>query len=174
MLRALPLLLLLTLFSSACNSAEGNTLNTPAREGVTTIYLVRHAEKGDGEDPDLTSEGSARAARLAQRLSGTDLAAVYTTDTKRTHQTADPTATAQGLETFTYSPDRLGELADNLLRDHAGETILVVGHSNTTPALANQLAGQDTQNAFDDSDYGNILVVTVPTEGTARIENLRY
>ena len=49
--------------------------------------------------------------------------------------------------------------------------MIVVGHSNTTPALANVILGkQEFTTGFDESDYDNILIV-VDREGE---ENFVY
>jgi len=49
------------------------------------FYLVRHAEKElDGDDPALSDAGYARADALAGVLRDVTLAAIYSTDTRRT------------------------------------------------------------------------------------------
>jgi phosphohistidine phosphatase SixA len=101
--------------------------------GSLVIYAVRHAEKASGRDPDLTPEGTTRAAALARVLQHVDLDHVYSTDTKRTRATGAPTAKAKGLEITSYKPS--GELPKLLASGEGGQTVLVVGHSNTVPAL---------------------------------------
>ncbi len=159
-------------FLFACGNSGSGDAGT--LDGVTTFILVRHAEKGPGEDPDLTPEGRARAARLRDRLAREEVSRVYTTDTQRTRQTAAPTADQQGVEVTLYSPDALEAFASSLKEQHDGKTVLIVGHSNTTPILANLLAGGEEFAAISDDDYGNILVVTVPPTGTSRTQHLRY
>lgn len=76
----------------------------------TEIVLVRHGEtipahpgepfplvEGQG-DPELGPEGIEQAARLADRLAGTEIAAIYVTTLCRTAQTAAPLARRVGLE----------------------------------------------------------------------------
>ena len=58
----------------------------------STIFLVRHAEKKTGDDPDLTKAGHARAESLAKMLKDADITAIYTSEVKRTQQTAAPLA----------------------------------------------------------------------------------
>jgi hypothetical protein len=48
-----------------------------------------------------------------------------------------------------------------MLKKHTGGLIVVVGHSNNIPWIANDLIGKETYPAFDDQDYDNVLVVTV-------------
>jgi len=102
--------------------------------GSLVIYAVRHAEKGAGRDPDLTPEGATRAAALARVLQHVDLDHVYSTDTKRTRATGAPAAKAKGLEITSYKPFG-SELPKLLASGEGGQTVLVVGHSNTVPAL---------------------------------------
>ena len=58
----------------------------------TRVYIVRHAEKGTmpAGDPDLTEEGRARAQALAGSLRNKEIKAIYSTQTRRTQQTAEP------------------------------------------------------------------------------------
>ena len=104
------------------------------------IYLVRHAEKAAGEDPGLTLVGRARAEILAGELRHTGLTAIYSTETRRTRQTAAPIARATGLTVLPYDAGSLETFA-NMLRATPGN-ILVVGHSNTTPQLVKALGGK--------------------------------
>ena len=165
---------LLLVFLFACGPSGGETDGAETQDAVSTFILVRHAEKGDGDDPDLTPEGAARAERLRDRLAQEHVTKIYSTDTRRTRQTAAPTAEEAGLEVMVYSPDDLDGFARSLKQQSSGETVLIVGHSNTTPALANLLSETGQLTAFDDSDYGNLLIVSVPQTGKARVENLRY
>ncbi len=169
-----PLLSLCLFLLLGCGPVDDQSTESSARQAVTTFILVRHAEKAEGDNPDLTAEGTARAKRLRDRLADRAVSHVYSTDTKRTRQTATPTAELRGLEVNLYDPERLDQFARRLRDRHAGETVLVVGHSNTTPALANLLAGSEALSAFDESDYGNLLIITVPASGTPRMEQNRY
>src|SRR5260370_13593276 len=61
-------------------------------EGVTEVWLVRHAdcyfEMSDRTDPPLSSIGRDQAARLAKRLERTEHAAVYSSPYQRAIETA--------------------------------------------------------------------------------------
>ncbi len=133
---------------------------------TTTVILVRHAEKGnDGtKDPDLSEAGYARAKSLAGFLKKTHVDAIYSTPYKRTRNTVAPLAQAKGLSVSDYDALKTDAI-DQILKNHAGGTIVIVGHSNTTPWVANYLIGKDVYKDFADSDYENILVVTVIEKG---------
>jgi probable phosphoglycerate mutase len=63
-------------------------------EGVTEVWLVRHADVYDGlaevHDPPLSARGRDEAARLAQRVRRLPVAAVYTSPARRAQETARP------------------------------------------------------------------------------------
>lgn len=143
---------------------------------ITTVILVRHAEKGidDPKDPELSEAGKQRAQQLAQVLKEIHVDAIYSTPYKRTRNTVAPLAKAKGLSIITYDPSKKDEI-DQLLQKFAGGTIVVAGHSNTVPGLANYLTGKTEFQNFDDSDYDNLLIVTVIERGkSAKVVWLTY
>ena len=170
----LPLLLVMGVASCAPADSADAQSSVTTRQKVATIILVRHAEKKVGEDPDLTAEGTARAERLRDMLGEVELAAIYATDTRRTRATAGPTATAQGIEVMSYDPGALDQLAQHLRRTYPGKTVLVVGHSNTTPELLQSLTGSSTTVTIGEEDYGNLLVASVPRSGSGTLLHLHY
>lgn len=138
-----------------------------AQQPVTTLILVRHAEKDmtlSTPDPDLSPEGRERAKRLAAMFKNTYLSAVFSTPYRRTRQTVEPLAALNGLPVTDYAAGNLQEI-DKIFNQHAGKTVFICGHSNTIPALVNYLIGQDRYQVFDDNDYGNIIVVSVTAPG---------
>ena len=75
---------------------------------VTTVILVRHAEKqSEGDDPSLTAAGKERALALVHVLGEMDVAAVYSTPYARTRETAQPLATGIGSNRKTRAELRL-------------------------------------------------------------------
>lgn len=141
---------------------------------LTTFILVRHAEKGnDGtNNPPLSEEGEQRARALAQLLSETKIDAIYSTPYHRTLNTVRPLAAEKGLELLTYEPK--DEQMDRLLEKHKGKTVLISGHSNTTPWVANYFLGKEVYPNFDDADYDNILILSIIEKGKASVTRLTY
>ncbi|MEZ6001784.1 phosphoglycerate mutase family protein [Hyphomonas sp.] len=137
----------------------------------TTIYLVRHAEKQAGDNPDLTIVGRARAEILSQRLQDVSLTDIWSTDTKRTIETAKPASKRTGLPIQIYDADRQAAFATRL-KSTPG-TILVVGHSNTIPDLVGLLGGKPGAPIVEATEYDRLYVVTV-TKGRAKSELRRY
>ena len=143
---------------------------------ITTFILVRHAEKAsDGtNDPELKPEGVKRAGSFAALFEKTNVTAIYSTNYKRTRNTVTPLATAKGITMETYSAMKIPEL-HSLLTKHEGGTIVIAGHSNTIPEIANALIGEKKFEQFADDDYGNILVISVIAVGkNAKVTWLRF
>jgi broad specificity phosphatase PhoE len=135
----------------------------PAKaQAVTTFILIRHAEKvNDGTpDPELTEEGLIRANSLVTLLKEIQVDAIYSTAFKRTTNTVIPLSQAKNIRIQNYEAFK-GEEIDQMLKDYTGGTIAVVGHSNNIPWIANYLIGKETYKTFDDSDYDNVLIVTI-------------
>ncbi len=140
---------------------------------VTIVYLVRHAEKEAGKDPALTPEGKARAERLAALLKSENVVKVYSTDTRRTRETADPVAKAFGLEIELYEPMHHYRMVDRI-KGQPG-VIVVVGHSNTIPAMAAVVAGKDeTYPDFDESDYESLYWADISADGDVVVVKSDY
>jgi broad specificity phosphatase PhoE len=146
-----------------------------AQQKLTTIILVRHAEKvADGsKDPALTPEGIARAANLSKSLSKMKLDAVYSTRTVRTESTVKALADANGVAITYYDPSKF-EYLDAILAQHTGGTVVISGHSNTVPGAANYLLGTNDLKNFEDGDYDNILIVTLTQKGSGKLLWMKY
>src|ERR1044072_5463679 len=95
-----------------------------------TSAIVRHAERGanDPKDPDITAQGRNRAERLAQILKHADIRAIFTTEFKRTQETAAPTAKATGVVPTVIGGKNVTMLISKL-RQLPGNA-LVVAHGN--------------------------------------------
>lgn len=133
-------------------------LSVPALNAAD-IYLVRHAEKVlDGShDPALTSTGEQRAANLAVVLRSAGIERILSSDYERTRTTATPLATQLGLEVEIYNPKTLHPLARRLLAFE--QNALVVGHSNTTPELAELMGGDGGSPIVEDWEYDRLYLL---------------
>lgn len=90
--------------------------------------------------------------------------AVITTQLVRTKDTAKPTAQALGLtmETVPVSgavADHAKAVAD-AVRKHVGQTVLVVGHSNTVTQIIAALGGPKLPDLCD-SQYSNFYTLVI-------------
>jgi hypothetical protein len=89
--------------------------------------------------------------------------------------TVDSLATAKGLSTNIYQPKDLKQLGIDLNESKDKNRVIIAGHSNTTPAMANVLMERQIINiGFDESDYDNFLVVNILPDGIRKLYQLRY
>jgi phosphohistidine phosphatase SixA len=93
-------------------------------------------------------------------LQDVELASILSTDYRRTRLTAAPVAEAHGLTVESYDPR--GEGLEGLLeRLHSTPGHhLVVGHSNTTPAVVEALGG-DPVSPIDEGEYDRLYIVVL-------------
>lgn len=143
---------------------------------VTTVILVRHAEKASQEDDSpLTAAGTERAKELARVLAGVKVDAIYMTQFRRVQDTAAPVAAAFGMTPIvrntgaTYAAD----LAKHIRATHAGQTVLVVGHSNTTINVMKALGASDVA-SMPESEYDNLFVLTDVEGAAPKVVALRF
>ena len=146
------------------------SLSSFAQE-VSTYYLVRHAEKDRSDktnsNPELTDQGSQRALKWSSVFGDVAFDAVYSTNYLRTIATAQPTATAQGLEIQFYNPREL--YSKEFRQATMGKTVLVVGHSNITPQFVNAILGINRYADIQDNNNANLYIVTRIKEETSSV-----
>ena len=153
--------------------ALGVAVYAPAEP--TTVYVVRHADcPPTGPDDDrLTLDGMRRANELQRILRNAGLSAVYSTKTIRTMQTATPAAVAAGVNIKPYTDSsELSELqswADRLKGQHAGESILIVGHGHTVSKIIVAFGGAETW----PRGFGDLFVLTIEN-GKTHVDARRY
>lgn len=158
-------ILLLFAFSALANGG-------PA---ITTVILVRHGEKaGPSGDVPLSEAGVARAAELARVLAGVKFDAVYTTPYHRTRNTAAPVAKQGGLAPVEIATGEgyAAEMAKIVREKHAGGTVLIVGHSNTTRDVIRALGGDVPE--IPDPQYDDLFIVTLVEGAPPKVLSLRY
>ncbi|MFK7952799.1 MAG: histidine phosphatase family protein [Ekhidna sp.] len=142
----------------------------------TTFILVRHAEKAsDGtKNPPLTEMGTKRAMNIAAMLEMQEVSALYSTPFKRTQETLQPLSESKGLDVDSYDPYAKEEWLSALIEKHGNGTIVISGHSNTIPLLANALLGDETFSQFDEKDYSNFIIITCDEVGKGKLVRLRF
>ena len=114
-----------------------------------TVIIVRHAEKADpaaglDADPVLSEAGQARARALAVELADAHPSVILTSPLQRTRLTATPTAEYHSapVEAVSLEGGGAAHIAAAVARVRAlpaDATVLIVGHSNTVPAIARAL-----------------------------------
>lgn len=142
---------------------------------VTTVFLVRHAEKNTRPmgDPPLTAAGQERSRTLSLILQEAKISAIYSTSFVRTRQTARPLAEAFDLPIIQYEARDFKGLVDQIVSEHTGEVILVVGHSNTVPKII-EAFGADPVMPIADNEYDNLFALSLFKDRKARVFILKY
>lgn len=146
---------------------------------TTTIILLRHAEKDTTQqsvimkaNPPLTTAGEERANKLVTVLKAYQPDIIYSTNFTRTKATVTPLAQKFSKEIVIYDAKDLAKFAAEL-EAQKGKTIVVAGHSNTTPALVNLLIKQSKYQDLPDSVYNKFWIVTI-TNGLATEQVVEY
>lgn len=144
-------------------------LTFPLAAEAQTVILVRHAERADGgaaatgagmqgnPDPELSPAGKARAQVLASMLKDVGIAAIYVTQYVRTRDTAKPLAEALRIMPEIVQARDMDALVAKI-KAQKGH-VLVVGHSNSVPAVIKALGGPEITIAED--EYDNLFILTV-------------
>ncbi|HMT08714.1 MAG TPA: histidine phosphatase family protein [Pyrinomonadaceae bacterium] len=143
-----------------------------------TIVLVRHVEKdtaptADKKDPELADAGRERAKKLVSATKRYKFDEIYSTDFKRTRQTAEPTATKRKKVIQTYDASKQQELVDKIMASK-NDKFLVIGHSNTIPQLANLIGKRMVFRDLLDTEYSVVWVIKLKNGIAEKIEILSY
>lgn len=168
---------LLAAAAVACSGDDAAPDAAPAMD--TVVFVVRHAETTtDPVDPPLSAAGQTRAQALAARLTTANIAAVYSSQYRRTRDTAMVVADAAGVVVQVRAVDGTNgatygtELA-TLVRDtNSSQAVLIVGHSNTVPDTVKALSGV-TIPAIAESEYNRLYTITLATDG-AHVDMTTY
>ncbi len=165
---------------SGCNTEPVN-----AQPGTTTtLILVRHAERDSGADPPLNAEGQVRAQALKDALSENGVTAIYCTDLLRNRQTVQPLAdeldlTPRLVTPLVYAdiPGASDQIVNEILRDHAGGTVLFCGNIGSvfgTPGITEGIYRRLGGTGRPPGRYQDLYIVVVPDEGAARFIKTTY
>lgn len=148
--------------------------------GARVVLVVRHAETlADGSgDPPLSEAGRARAVSLARIASAYDVESVFATPYRRTLGTAGTAADWLGVRPQAVPipsggiPAHVSDVAARV-RASDGPGVLVVGHSNTVPAIVEALTGIDV-GTIGEGEYSRLFVVMLPPDGPATVHERSY
>ncbi|MBT8384132.1 MAG: histidine phosphatase family protein [Bacteroidia bacterium] len=153
------IILLLILFCAATTTFSQHT----EKFDNSTYYLIRHSEKDRSvpadKNPELSKKGRQRALNWSRIFDHFKIDAVYSTNYKRTLQTAQYVANAKKLSIKTYDPFEIDY--KQFLEYTKGKNVLIVGHSNTIPDFANKLIGEEIYGDIDDQNNANLYIVTL-------------
>ena len=138
------------------------------------VYVVRHAERLDQTaDSLLSPAGISRSQKLRDTLRDAGITHIFTTDLRRTIDTAKPLAEALKVTPQALPAADVAALASRLASLGAHDRALVVGHSNTVPQLLRALK-VDTAVTVNDGDYDNLFIVVPVKESAPSLLRLKF
>ena len=149
---------------------------TTFRRPLTTVILIRHAEKvidPNNADPDLSPAGQARAQELVRTFGDAGINAIYATQYKRTQQTVKPLADKLGLPVNQVNSKNTADLVAQIRSQNSGQVVFVAGHNNSVPEIITALGGP-TFPIIPDTEYDNLYIVTVYRTGKAKVLKMKY
>lgn len=145
-------LIILTILFLSCN--------LPVDDCVE-VYLIRHAEKDRSDplnkNPHLNENGKERSLLWNEYFENNKIDAIYSTNYNRTIETIIPISISKGIKPIIYSASNINY--DSFLKKAKGNTILVVGHSNTIPGFVNELIDEDYYEQINDTVNSNLYIV---------------
>jgi APA family basic amino acid/polyamine antiporter len=153
------------------------TLIPALASAQTMVILTRHAERADGAatmsapgqapvDPPLSAAGEARAQKLATMLADAGITVVFTTEFRRTKDTAAPLAAKLALTPEVVAASKAADLIAKITAK-PNDIVFVVGHSNTVPGMITALGGPLVTIA--DNEYDNLFLYVPATKTLTRI-----
>lgn len=131
----------MAIFVASCSYAAPNEL-----------ILMRHLHKANGDNPPLSNCGIAQAQAIKQLLDDTVVSTIWYTQYRRTEQTAK-TVVENAKQAMQYDASLPVQSLITQLQASTGIQ-LVVGHSNTIPALLHALSGVTV--TLGEHDYGTL------------------
>jgi len=156
----------------ACVAGMAAVVSVAMPRGVSAqpslVVLVRHGEKqpAPADDPSLSEAGVARARALDAALAHAVPSTIVVSTRKRTVETAAMVQQRVKVTPTVIPLDgqHVTQVAAAVMK--ATGVVLVVGHSNTIPAIVNALAGTKLPDICDAS-YATMFLVT-PAAGGAK------
>jgi broad specificity phosphatase PhoE len=140
------------------------------------LYIVRHAEKQEGKDPQLTDAGNQRAGDLLRTLQHIPIKRIYVTEYRRTQLTADSMRLQLNIDTVQVRADTACIALFDAIAAHKdiNSAIVIITHSNIIPKILYKLGltGFPQQN-IPDAEFDNLYIVRF-VNGRAELEHQKY
>ena len=145
-------LIILTILFFSCNLTVDDCVE---------VYLIRHAEKDRSDplnkNPHLNEKGIERSLLWNGYFENKEVNSIYSTNYNRTIETVLPISIAKGIKPIIYSASNVNY--ESFLKKEKGNTVIVVGHSNTIPGFVNKLIEDDYYKQINDTVNSNLYIV---------------
>lgn len=144
----------------------GGCETTSATPTGPSFYVMRHLQKGTGEDPPLTEEGRANARRLIGMFAADPPRVIYVSEWRRTRETAAPLAARLRVKVRRYQARDTPGLIARVLAERG--PVLIVGHSDTVPEIVARLGGERPA-PLAETDFGDVWHIWGAPPRTVRL-----
>ena len=145
-------LIILTILFFSCNLTVDNCVE---------VYLIRHAEKDRSDplnkNPHLNEKGIERSLLWNGYFENKEVNSIYSTNYNRTIESVLPVSITKGIKPIIYSASNINY--ESFLKKEKGNTVIVVGHSNTIPSFVNKLIKDDYYKQINDTVNSNLYIV---------------
>lgn len=149
-------------YNANYNNKNQGASKTLESSNSTVLYFIRHAETVNDNttsNPSLSKIGQNRAKSFITFFEDKRLDSVFTTNFKRTLQTAIPVAESKNIKPVYYDPNAI-DYAD-FIKQQKGKKVLIVGHSNTTPNFVNKIIGSMKYSQMVHENHSDIFKVVI-------------
>ncbi|AMM51739.1 hypothetical protein TH61_11900 [Rufibacter sp. DG15C] len=179
LLLGITFLVLFSMFSCSAPKAANGVAAANQEAGQTTVYIARHGEKAASsgamtDDPSLSEAGKVRAQELKSKLGNAQVKGLYATKYKRTQETLQPLSEATKIPVQIYEAGDATGLAAKVKAAHAGQTVVVAGHSNTVLSLVEAFGAQKPFAAVADHEYDYLFKISLSEGKPATVEVMKY
>ncbi len=128
------------------------------------IYIVRHGEKQNGDDPLLTDDGNKRAGDLVRKLKHKGIKRIYVTEFKRTQHTADSMRIQLSIDMVQIISDTSCSSLFQAISKHNdwNKPILIISHSNIIQKIIYKLGITDfPQENIPANEFDTLYLVSL-------------
>ena len=165
------LVLLLTTLTVTLGGCSGLPVHS-ATGTETTVILIRHADRHNS--PELSELGRQRAQLLVDAVKDMGITTIYSPNIGRNLDTVTPLANALGID-ITITPKftllYVDQIADEIIKQHAGEVVLIVGNvSGNLQAMYKKLGGTGD----GPMEYGDLSIIRIKDKGPAEVIRKRF
>lgn len=126
-----------------------------------TFFIMRHAEKevGMGYNPPLSGRGHIRANNLVQIFLNQEIDVIFSTTLLRVRQTLEPLSSNKKVPILEYEAYEIENLIKSIFINPNYKNIIIGGHQDTVPIIANVLLGENRFGHISNEDYDNLFIL---------------
>lgn len=166
------ILLVTILLVLGCSAGHGGPTQGAKPGTITTVILIRHAERDNFFI--LTDKGLKRAKALIRAVGDMEISAIYSPDLERNLDTVRPLSKHLGIDitlTPRFSNKTVDKIVGEILARHAGKVVLLVGNGSGNLRLLHRRLGGTGEGPYP---YGDLFIYMIPDQGPVKVLKSRY